>query len=65
MGAPHNIEIGASRYDIHLLELHDILQLYSDFSGFPEQFWMEEMAHCPIIPMPQQEVSLHQGLESK
>lgn len=75
MGAPHNIEIGASRYDVHLLELHNILQLHSNFSCFPEEFWMEEMTHCPIVAVPwkfskisrkrYKKKLVHIGLESK
>jgi hypothetical protein len=46
---PENVEICSCRYDIHFLELHDVLQLSSYFTRFPEQLWMQKVSQSPIV----------------
>jgi hypothetical protein len=49
---PNNIIIRPSRNDLHLLEIHDILQLYTDLPRLPEKFGMQEVSQSPIITEP-------------
>jgi hypothetical protein len=47
-----DVEICPCRYDIHFLELHNVFQLSSYFTGFSEQFGMQKVSHGPIIAEP-------------
>ena len=35
---PDDIEVSASRDELHLLELHDVLKLYANFSCLAQEF---------------------------
>ena len=50
--SPDDIEVRASRDDLHLLELHDILQLSAQFASFAEELGMKEMPDTPIVTIP-------------
>jgi hypothetical protein len=52
MDSPDNIPICTAGQYLHLLSLHDILQLTSDFSCFPHQLGMKEVLHTPAIAVP-------------
>ena len=52
---PNDVPICTAGQYLHLLSLHDIFQLTSDFSCFPHQFRMKEVLHTPAIA-----VSVHQ-----
>jgi hypothetical protein len=46
---PKDIEICSSGDDIHLLKLHDVLQLSPYFTRFPEQLGMQKVSHGPVV----------------
>jgi len=47
--SPYDIPVSPHRKYLHLLLLHDILQLAADFACFPHELRMEEMLHAPMI----------------
>jgi hypothetical protein len=55
MDSPDDIPICTAGQYLHLLSLHDVLQLTSDFSCLPHQLGMKEVLHTPAIA-----ISIHQ-----
>ena len=46
---PHDIPVRANGQKIHLLLLHDVFELPSNFPCFAHEFWMKEVLHAPVI----------------
>lgn len=49
---PDDIKVCSCRNEFHLLELHDILKLHTDFSCLAQQLRVQEMADTPFVPIP-------------
>ena len=48
-GFPHDIKISSGGYDLHLLHLHDVFELRSNFPRLPQQFRVQKMPHRPLV----------------
>ena len=55
----HHVKIRAGRDELHLLHLHDILELHPDLACLSQKLRMEEMLHAPIIAEPVLRVDQH------
>jgi hypothetical protein len=49
---PDDVPIGSARDHVHLLLLHDILELTPDLPRLAQELWVEEMLHAPMIGVP-------------
>jgi len=52
----HHIKIRACGDNLHLLHLHDVLELHPDFARLSQELGMEEVFHAPIIAEPVSQV---------
>ena len=50
--APDYIKVRACTDDVHLLELHDVLQLGPHLARLPQQLGVQEVADGPVVPVP-------------